>query len=295
MSPTEWPARTEASRKQKMANLKRVPCQYCQHTIWGTETGPVLMASADHVVRHAQTRRAGRNSSYVAECPTCASKKSGPSRETAEEALRQHQLVHARKNIVMDVSMESVIYYADNVIVSAHPNSEPAREVRDLFFEPMDAVVFLTSDGGQRISELRKSSVEWPASVVCITTETGIFDDVPLDVDLSSTAMDVMYLPNDAGLGEVGAALSRALSMYASDAENLSIAIDMLPNIISAFEDETVFRFLYLLTERCQRAGATTHYYLDLEDQPEVTSQILREIVSVKVKQLGDAFVSIPV
>lgn len=85
---------------------------------------------------------------------------------------------------------------------------------------------------------------------------------------VSPTAgLDAKTTRVDDRLGELGAAISRSIDEFDDDAGGLGpaelrVAFDCLPSLTERFDDETLFRFLHLLTANVRAASGMLHVWL---------------------------------
>jgi hypothetical protein len=72
---------------------------------------------------------------------------------------------------------------------------------------------------------------------------------------------------NEGAFGELGAAISRSIGTFADvsgglEPAELRVAFDCLPSLIERFDEETLFRFLHLLTAQVRSVSGMIHVWL---------------------------------
>jgi hypothetical protein len=131
--------------------------------------------------------------------------------------------------------------------------------------------------GRDTVDRLRATGPVTPEQthvVTCADGARGVVADASTDEPFASPAT---WIPDAAGpyaktgtdgaLGELGTAISRSIESFREvsgglEPAELRVAFDCLPSLTERFDDETVFRFLHLLTGQIRGVSGMLHVWL---------------------------------
>lgn len=136
------------------------------------------------------------------------------------------------------------------VTPGAHGHDVVSRLRRTGPVAPETAHVVACADGARSVSSASADSVGTPGATPSPTA----------GIDATTTHVD-------GGIGELGEAISRAVDSFVAvsgglDPAELRVAFDCLPSLVERFGEETLFRFLHLLTAQIRSVSGMVHVWL---------------------------------
>ena len=268
-------------------------CRHCAYSAWSAARARTAETAKSHVVTHFDTQVRQEDFGVAWECPYCDEADRGHDSERTAETFKDHVFTH------LDPLMEDSVHVADdvdwtgNVLVDAPLESQGADNARIHFLSPGDICIFVTTNPAERLELLAEELSEWPAWTIIITTTNKPLADVE-GIDLSTVPLEVVKLDKGMPLSGLGETISRVLDEQEAVEGKISFEFDILPEIVEVFDLQNVFQFLHLLTSRCERAAALSHYYFDPQTTSPSTVNVLDKVFDLRITADGDVFESKP-
>ncbi|MFB6129095.1 MAG: hypothetical protein ABEJ47_04955 [Halorhabdus sp.] len=97
----------------------------------------------------------------------------------------------------------------------------------------------------------------------------------------NGTLVDVIEVP-DVDLREIGKAVTDQLD--GGTDETVVVCLDSLTDLLQFESEETLSRFLHVLTTRVSEAGASAHYHIDADGHPERVFETLSPLFDATVR-----------
>jgi regulator of RNase E activity RraB len=85
------------------------------------------------------------------------------------------------------------------------------------------------------------------------------------------------------GLRELGETVSRILTEHESANGKTVLEFDILTELVVTFDLQTVAKFLHLLENRVENVGGLSHYYVNPDQHPASTLNILDQLFDLSV------------
>ena len=266
-------------------------CRHCEHSVWSADSGAMAERGRSHIVKHFRENVREEEFGLAWECPYCDATGRGHDSERSFEDFKNHVFEHVEPLMASGVHVADDVDRVGSVLVEAPLESQGADNARIHFLSPGDICIFVTTNPADRIRLLSEQLDEWPAWTIVITTKERPMAGVD-GVDFSSVPLEVVKLHKSLGLSGLGETVSRVLDEQESAEGRISLEFDVLPEIIAKFDLQEVFKFLHVLTSRCERAEALSHYYFDPRTQSESTVNVLDQVFEVQITADGNVFES---
>ena len=256
-------------------------CRHCEFTTWAPDQDRLRGAVQSHLVKHHGDKLRKEGFGVAWSCPYCDASSHSHERDRAVTAFKEHLFEHT------EALTESGVHVADefdgtgSALVQAPLEKQGADNARIHFLSPGDIQIFVTTTPGARMQLIDAELSEWPASAVFLTTTEQ--PTAGADVDLSEAPVEIVQLDRRMGLSGLGETISRVLEEHEPTAGKISIEFDILSELVSTFELQEVFKFLHVLTSRCDRADALSHYYFDPRAESESTVNVLDQLFDVRI------------
>jgi len=160
------------------------------------------------------------------------------------------------------------------------------------FTSPADIAVFVTNNPAERVRLLDNALQSRPAWTTILTTKAQPFADVT-DIDLEAAPLDVAILDKGISMTELGETLVRVLDEQQTGNSRLTVGFDIHSELLHLFDTETAFKFVHILNSRLANIDALTHYYLNLNAQPESEINVLKELFDLQIPANGSRFTTL--
>ena len=266
-------------------------CRHCEYETWSPDRKTLSETVTSHVVTHFEGRLRQEDFGVAWECPYCEATGRGHDSEETVQAFKDHLFTHVEPLIEDGAHVADDIGHTGNVLVNAPLESRGADNARIHLLSPGDICIFVTTNPAKRLRLLDEELSEWPAWTIVITTK-----DQPLagiaGIDFSTVPLEVVKLDKGMTLSDLGETISRVLDEQGSVEGKISFEFDILPEIVETFQIKNVFQFLHLLTSRCERAEALSHYYFDPQSQSTSTVNILDKVFDLQITAKNNVFES---
>jgi hypothetical protein len=270
--------------------VRRWRCRHCSFTVWSASRTEAVETVKSHLLDHHSQQVTEQDFQTRWDCPYCES--SGQNHDKAEsvEEFKEHIFEHVEPLMEPNVHIADEIGGTGNVLVRAPTESAGADNARVHFLAPCDIALFVTTTPARRIRLIDERLDEWPAWIIVVTTKANPLAGVD-GIDISNIPLEVVQLGGGLGLQDLGETISRILEEQDTTQANLSVEFDILSEIVQKFETQTVFKFLHILSQRLERSGALSHYYVDQNRQSESVLNILDELFDLSITARGNAFI----
>lgn len=268
-------------------------CRHCAYSAWSAARARTAEAAKAHVISHFDQHVRREDFGVAWECPYCDEQDRGHDSEQTIAEYKDHLFEHVEPLMEDNVHVADDIDWTGNVLVDTPLESQGADNARIHFLSPGDICIFVTTNPAKRLRLLDEELSEWPAWTIIITTT-----DKPLagidSIDLSTVPLEVVKLDKGMPLSGLGETISRVLDEQDAVEGKISFEFDILPEIIETFDLQNVFQFLHLLTSRCERADALSHYYFDPQTTSPSTVNVLDKLFGLRITANGNVFESTP-
>ncbi|ARS91597.1 hypothetical protein B1756_18960 [Natrarchaeobaculum aegyptiacum] len=269
----------------------RWDCSRCGFTVWTGLEGAIRDAVQSHLLEH-DGRALYRDGFRIGwACPHCSESALRHDEDTAVEAFGEHLFSHVEGRVRSGTHVAADLAGSGNVLLASPPNSAGMENALVHFAAPCDVVLLVTSDVAGRLRLLDQRLTSWPDRTIVLTTS-----DQPLagvdDVDLSRVPLEIVKLEGGFSLPRLGETISRIIDEHDGPDVRFSVSFEVLSEIVDAFELETVFRFLHLLTRRLETADALGHFYFSPDVRSGPTLNLLGELFDLQLEAESDRFVS---
>jgi hypothetical protein len=262
-------------------------CRWCPRTLWAADGDALAEAIKSHLLEHAASNLRRDEVRTVWHCPHCGTQ-THTMGDGAVESFKSHLFDHAVSRIETGVHVADDVDGSGSVLVVGPADTPSVENARAHFLARADAAIVVTADPAARLRLLDRTLPSWPASTTVVTTVSDPLASVP-DVDPSAHSVDVVRLAGRPDLSSVGETLAETLEAHRA-VDCLSVAFDILPEIVAKFELQSVFRFLHLLSSRLDRTGALSHYYLDPRRTQRASRNVLEQVFDLSITADGEVF-----
>lgn len=267
-------------------------CSRCEFVVWSETKSPIRQSVQSHLLEHH------RDALFTAEfqvgwaCPYCSA---GSVRHDGDESVREfkrHLFTHETDRLRSTHRIADEFGGSGNALVLAPPNSSGADVARTHFFAGADVLFLVTMNVSERIRQLDRQLSEWPTRTVVLTTKTEpLAGTEGLDIDVGDVPLDVVELDKGLGLAALGRSISRAIADHESSGLTLSLAFEVLSEIVSKYELKQVFQFVHLLTTRLEKAGSVSHFYYTPESRSSPQLNMLSELFDLRIEANAERLV----
>lgn len=264
-------------------------CTRCSYTVWAPE-GAIRDAVQSHLFDHDRGALYKEGFRVGWNCPDCNASALEHDEEKAIRAFKRHRFEHVTGQLRSDAHVVDAIGGTGNALVLAPPNGAGAADARTHFFEPCDVALLVTANVGDRLRSLDRRLPEWPARTIVVTTSERPLAGVD-DVDFRRVPLEIVQLDPGLGLGGIGETISRVIDEHNDDGVTISVAFEILSELLSKCELERLFQFLHLLTARVESADALSHFYCDPNRESGPTINLLSELFDVRISATDERFV----
>ncbi len=265
-------------------------CRHCGFTTWAPDGERLGEAVRSHLVKHHRDRLRSEDFGVAWSCPYCDDGGHSHEREQAVASFERHLYGHAEPLVESGVHVADEFDGTGSVLVQAPLDGQGADNARTHFLAPADIQVFVTMSPSKRARLIESDLGEWPAAIVFLTTNEQPLAGV--EADLSAAPIEVVQLDGRMGLSGLGETLSRVLDEHETTAGKISVEFDILSELVSKFDLQDVFKFLHVLTSRCDRAGALSHYYFDPRAESASTVNVLDQLFDARIAAENGVFES---
>lgn len=265
-------------------------CRHRGFTTWAPGQERLGEAVRSHLAKHHRDRLRSEDFGVAWTCPYCEDSGHSHEREQAVASFTDHLFEHAEPLVESGVHVADGFDGTGSVLVQAPLDSQGADNARMHFLAPADIQVFVTMSPSRRARLIESDLGEWPAAAVFLTTNEQPLAGV--ETDLSAAPIEVVQLDRRLGLSGLGETISRVLDEHETAAGKISVEFDILSELISTFELQEVFKFLHVLTSRCDRADALSHYYFDPRAESASTVNVLDELFDARIAAENGVFES---
>ncbi|CCQ32539.1 hypothetical protein HLRTI_002426 [Halorhabdus tiamatea SARL4B] len=182
---------------------------------------------------------------------------------------------------------------ADNVLCISpeiSPNKEACCEellTREGVPDKIVGVTVASSPGGRM--------AEWGEAINPMTTDLTFVDvshggrSAAMSADgfggQNGALVDVIEVP-DVDLREIGSAVTDQLD--GDTDETIVVCLDSLTDLLQFESEETLSRFLHVLTARVSEAGGSAHYHIDAHGHPDRVFETLSPLFDATVRTDAD-------
>jgi len=262
-------------------------CRQCAYVVWTPDRERTAAAVKTHLLTHYGERVRGDAVGTSWSCPYCAATDAGHDRERTVGEYRDHLFEHVESLLESGVHVADEIGRSGSVLIHTPLESAGANNARIHFHSPADVVVIVTTSPERRVGLLRDELETWPARTVVLTTKQQPLADVD---GIDDAPLELFQLGKGLGLAQLGQAVSKILGDHQNAEGKISIEFDILAEILDTFSLEDVFKFLAVLTARCDDADALSHYYFDPRNTSTSTVNVIDEVFDLKLTANGDVF-----
>ncbi|WP_244510285.1 DUF7504 family protein [Natronobacterium texcoconense] len=248
----------------------------------------VREAVRTHLFDHNERALSREGYQFRWNCPRCGAARAKHEKEDAVWSFEQHLFDHVEQQLETDTHVTDEIGSAGNALVLSSP--ERANDARIHFFDSCDVAILVTTAVADRLRLLAERGSSWPDRTIVLTTEERPLASVD-DLDLRDVPLEVVELDRTLGLDEVGETISRVIAEHNSPNADVSLAFDMLSEVLATNDLEPAFTFFHLLTERVETADAFAHFYCDPDTTAAPTMNLLSELFDARLSVTEDRFV----
>lgn len=267
-------------------------CHRCEYVVWSSKHDEMTRAVKSHLLDHYQANLSEHPVRLERMCPMCGENTLVDEEGTGVEEFEDHLFAHVESRIRSDAHVADDIDRSGSVLVLPSAGGSGADNARIHFLAPCDVVVFVTRDPVGRIRLLGDERRRWPEKTVVLTPEANPLDGLP-EEKVSALSPEVVDV-GDRSLGALGRTISHTLRDQAPIGGRISVAFDMLPEILDRNELKRVFYFLDVLNARIEEGNALAHYYLDPREQARASVNILHKLFDLTMRAENRVFVSEP-
>lgn len=273
--------------------VNRWRCRRCDFATWSSSGEATASSAKSHLVKHYRDNFRRQDFGIAWDCPYCDEAGRGHDADQTIERFKDHLFSHVEPLMESGVHVADDIDRTGSILVHAGMESAGADNARVHFTALGDICLFVTTNPERRVELLNERLSEWPAWTIVITTKSKPFANTT-GLDISTIPLEVVQLDKRLGLGGLGETISRVLDEHESTEGKLTVGFDVLPEILAKFDLQQVFKFLHVLTGRCDRADALSHYYFDPETQSASTVNIVDRVFDLQITAANNTFTSRP-
>lgn len=266
-------------------------CRRCEFDTWAADTDTISDTITSHELKHHKDNVMRKDFEVNWECPYCSQTSHSYDDTEAIQKFKDHLFEHVKPLIQSDVHIADTVDRAGDILVTAPVGGRGATRARVHFTSPADFALFVTSQPAERVRLLAEELNSWPSWSAILTTKQQPFADIT-GIDLESAPVEVVILDKRCGLKQLGETVARVLDEHETSSAKVSVEFDILSELLTLFDLKTVFKFVHVLNARLENADALTHYYLNPDNHPESSVNMLTKLFDLTISTRNGAFVS---
>ena len=262
-------------------------------TVWGAKREPMSEVIKSHLFEHSQDNVSQEDPGISWECPYCDRSEISYDEEKTVQNFKNHLFEHEDQFIESGTHVAGDINRAGNILVKGPTDSPGIDNGRVHFLAAGDIIILITTNPGARLRLLREELGSWPALTVVLTTKDNPAADIS-GLDISNVPIEIVKLSKQLGLSKLGKTISQVLEDHGNSEGKMVVEFDILSEIITKFGEKPSFKFLQILTNQFESAGAIAYYPLDPGSVEESTISLINESFDLRIRATETNFISEP-
>jgi hypothetical protein len=246
-----------------------------------------------HLFEHSQDNVSQEDPGISWECPYCDRSEISYDEEKTVQNFKNHLFEHEDQFIESGTHVADDIDRAGNILLKGPTDSPGIDNGRVHFLAAGDIIILITTNPGARLRLLREELGSWPALTVVLTTKDNPAADIS-GLDISNVPIEIVKLSKQLGLSKLGKTISKVLEDHGNSEGKMVVEFDILSEIITKFGEKPSFKFLQILTNQFESAGAIAYYPLDPGSVEESTISLINESFDLRIRATETNFVSEP-
>lgn len=264
-------------------------CRRCAFTTWSSSDAHLERKIKAHAFDHHRGSIAKVDFRVGWECPTCGEEGQSHDKVETVRAFKDHLYDHLKGEVVSGVHVADDIDRRGNVLVKAPIESDGANNARTHFLSVGNVLVLVTQNPAERIRLLDETLSEWPTWTVVITTKRRPLEE-PMEIDFTDIPIEVVKLDQSMGPTGLGETISRVVDEHHRQGVKLSVAFDILPELIDTFDLKQSYKFLDMLSTRLEEVGALSQFYFDPQPQSATALNVINDQFDMELNADGPVF-----
>ena len=262
-------------------------------TVWGAKREPMSEVIKSHLFEHSQDNVSQEDPGISWECPYCDRSEISYDEEKTVQNFKNHLFEHEDQFIESGTHVADDINRAGNILLKGPTDSPGIDNGRVHFLAAGDIIILITTNPGARLRLLREELGSWPALTVVLTTKDNPAADIS-GLDISNVPIEIVKLSKQLGLSKLGKTISQVLEDHGNSEGKMVVEFDILSEIITKFGEKPSFKFLQILTNQFESAGAIAYYPLDPDSVEESTISLINESFDLRIRATETNFISEP-
>ncbi|EMA36679.1 DUF7504 family protein [Halobiforma nitratireducens] len=256
-------------------------------------TGATQDAVQSHLFDHERDALYREGYQIGWSCSRCESATLKHDKEEAVRTFKRHLFDHVKGRVEKGTHVADEIGRTGNVLVLSSPTSTGANNAHVHFIDSDDVAILVTTSVAERLRLLAERGSDWPVRTIVVTTAEQPLASTD-DLDLRDVPLEIVQLDPGIGLDGIGETISRVIAEHNDPGTDVTLAFDVLSELLAKSDLETLFKFLHLLTARIESADAFSHFYCDPETKSTPTINLISELFDLCLSASDDRFVREP-
>lgn len=268
-------------------------CRHCEFKAWANGEKRLERKAESHLFEHHKGRVRKADFRLQWACPYCDASGTAHDKREIVGAFKRHLNEHVIEGIETDTRIVEEIDRNGNVLFDVPAESTAADNARLHFISGSDLAIVVTKSPKERLRLIHRRLSGWPERTIVVTTKRRPLDGT-LDIDLADAPVELVELDRRLGPSELGETVSRIIDAHYTPGTRVSVGLDVLYDIVSAFDLRTSYEFIDMLSSRLRDVGAVAHIYM--KSRPELSSvlNVLEGRIDLHIEADSQVFVSRP-
>ena len=272
--------------------MKRWRCTHCDFLAWTDSAGKMENVVQTHLLTHYSSKLSKSDFRITWDCPYCATAKTDYDKTEAVSSFKSHLHGHVEDRIHDHKHIAERLGWDGTIQINTQVESPEADTLRRHFDSHADLVIHITANPERRIRLLHDELTDWPDRIVVVSTDGHPFDETT-ELDFAGVPMELVELDPRLGPKQVGETVSRILDIHHTDGMQVSVAVDILNEIVRSFDLRTSCDFVRMLASRLEEVDGVFQLYVNRDSHPNISTALnfLEEVFDLTISAEDQRFV----